>query len=307
VPYFAYGLDGAWSAFDHHLLASAFAATTSSNGVPASFAGNAMLGFSSQEFAASASYLTVSNSFDPKLGYFEETGIRRADLTAEYKPLLNSDWVRRVHLIGTFSRVTDQHESPIYDRQSLTASVDLENRATFSAALNHSADTVVTPFTLAGARVNVGVGNYDALVGAFEFASPPRRLFEVGVTYSEGGLFYGYQRGPGARLSLNWGHLTATAQYQFLLLTFAPQSIAGHRLSGRLTLTFTPDIQTILSAELNTVDPDAVLQLVTIWHFGNGLHSLSLVVNQSAPAVGELFGHPAFQVIAKISIGLMPF
>lgn len=304
TSYQAAGVDGALFALDDHLVASGFLAGTLSAGQPGA-AGHLALKWFSQSFQASASYLEVGDQFDPQLGFFFQTGVRRTSVSASYTPQIFEDEVRQVTISAAIDRMTTRAEAPIFTRATLSASADLLSYANLRVAIIPSEEEVATSFTLAGDRITVDPGQYRPLLVKVGLSTPPGRLLDAYIDYAEGGLFGGYQRALSTQLFFRLGRFTSDALYVLYLIRYGSLSITGHQVSARGSYAIGPLWRASVAVETNTLDPVARLQLVSAYTFGN-LSTVSLALERSAGSVSEWFTAPRQQAVLSFSYGLTP-
>jgi hypothetical protein len=299
--YRAYGADGQIAFYDEHMRVSGFGARTDTAGAPSGYAGNLNLNWTSDQFIARGSYLYVGDTFDPRLGYYPLTGIRQAEFEAAYAPRVYTDLVRRLKIDGVVSRTGGLDGSLLIDRQSLNILGHFSNQGDFGVNVVHSLDGVVTPFTLAGGRINIPAASYDSLYAEVYVDSAPGR-YSFQLDYLEGTFFGGYRRMPSAQLRLRLSRFNGAVKWQFFDLTAGGTHASGQRVSAQAVLAFTPEIKSTFYLELNTLDPAAVAELVFSYSFGR-LSSVLLVLTQRAPAASSFTSSAYLQAALKFTYG----
>lgn len=331
--YRAYGADGAYGLLHDRLILSGFWARSESlqpvdltegpifgygllgptHLVPG-VAGNATIQWISQEFQASASYVDVSHTFDPQLGFFEQVGIRRNEVSANYNPQTHIDLVHDVSVGAKWSQTTDVHDAIRTDARTLSLGAALLDTSVIQASLLQTTDAVDHLFKIAGRRLIIPPGTYDANRVSFFVGLPQRRTTMLSLGYTEGGLFGGHERILTLDGRLNLGPFTGGATYQFYEVHAGPSMtvlldenvLRAHRLSARLMFAFTPDLRTNLAVEASTFDPTATLQWLTSWRFST-TGQLTLVASRTGPSVWSWVYEPEWRALLKLSYGLVLF
>lgn len=302
----ATGVDGAIGLIDEHLILSGFVARTQTAGKDSAGAGQARIKWQSREVSADASYLEVGSSFDPQLGLFEMTGIRKGSFAVGYTPQIRNDYVGVLDLHASVDRARDRHERRVFDRGALEATGVLLNAATLKVGVRPATDGVTDGFKLGGGKLLIQPGEYDTLVTDFELRSPPREVWEGAVGYAEGGLWDGYQRRPWFELGWNGQKLAARARYEILLINAGGADLTAHELSMRALYAFSQALRTSLAVEAGTFDPVATVHLMGAYTFGRQ-STVSLVLSQTADTVELLRDDPDRRALLSFAYGIAPF
>ncbi|GAC1393568.1 MAG: hypothetical protein NVSMB47_01090 [Polyangiales bacterium] len=302
--YRAMGVDGTMTFVDQHLILSGYGAGTVSD--RRGFTGNGALSWYSQEFRAGVAYFYVDDKFDPQLGFFQQTGIRRETYFAAFVPQIFNDYVREIELRAEVARVRALDESLLLNQGVISATATLLNNAVVEAAVLPSAEEVPADFQLAGQRLTIAKGHYVGMVTRFRVRSAPRERVEAAVGFASGELYDGYQRVPSIDLGLNLGHITASARYKTFYVKTGGVVLVGHQLSGRFLVGYTPRASTVLAIEANTFDPLARAQLLTTYLFG-ARSSVALVLSQYAQSLETWFSQPRRLALITFTYGFAPF
>jgi Domain of unknown function (DUF5916) len=298
VGYSATGIDGATSFMNENLVLSGFVAESATSDPAgggnsrAGTVGQADLHWDSADFEARLTYLDVSSGFDPQLGYFQATGVKNVTVQGGYTPIVVNDFVREIDLRAQVAHTETQGSDLLYNRANFSLNGFLLNGSVLTASFLPSVEGVLTPFTLAGQRIRVPTGRYSNERVQAIFSSPPGRMVVASAGYTEGQLFYGYQRTPQAQLGLNIGRYAGSTLYKLFLLNMAADHLVGHQVSSRMAYSYTPLARSTLAVEMNTLDPRATVQLVNTFTFGE-LSTIALIFQRSAPAVDFWLSHTA--------------
>lgn len=350
VAYRAGGIDGRWTFFDQHLIASGFMASSGSElsdetrqeiprpsrPDPYGFAGRFGLDFVSQGLSASASYLAVGRWFDPQLGYYEETGIQQFGAQSAYVAPVQTDYVYSATFSAGIKRRVGYDGVLTTDHRVLGALGTLSNLSSIGVEYTTTDAVVSGELELAGGRIFVPEGLYDNSAISFFYESPPRRTYALGLRYTEGPLFGGYHRIAGPTASLNLSRLIVLVQAQGFHIVagegatsripetcddeigggddnpfgtpvppYCRWQIYGARVSGRIVVGLSPDVQTTASVEMNTLDPRAATQVLTAWRFAP-FSEVAAVLSRSANAPEEWSTKGEVTGIVKLSVGWSP-
>jgi hypothetical protein len=318
--YLATGVDGAYTLFDEHLVLSGFIARTATAGASAGIAAQGALRWSSEDYYGGVSYLDVSSTFDPQLGYLpvtegRTTGARSSVFSAGYTPVVRNDLVQQVALEASLNRTRDQSNSPIYDRVELGATAYLLNNGYFQVNVLPSVEQVDSDFRIAAKRITVAAGHYDVLAAQVRASTAPRGTVVGSVSYTEGDLFAGYRRVPSAKIGLNVGRYSGSLLYQLFLIHYGTRDLTGHQVSARSTISYTALARSTLVVEANTLTLRSVVQLVNSYTFG-ALSTVALTMSETTganlaemgvPGAASWSANPNFTAVLSFAYGLTPF
>ncbi|XXT17142.1 DUF5916 domain-containing protein [Sorangium sp. So ce429] len=311
--YLATGIDGQYTMFDQHLTLSGFYARSTTEGEGAGSIGSARLAWASQDFNAGASFLGVDEAFDPQLGFVPATGILSTTFHGAYTPLVTSDLIRQVLLEASVTRTTGLDDTRVYDRGTFGISAEALNRSLLAVRLMPSIEQVADDFKIAADRITIPAGRYNVLVAQISLDTPPRRVVEAHLGYTEGDLFGGYQRALNARLKVNRGRFSGSATYELTGLRYGGRRLVGHRISTSNTFTYTPLARTTLIVEANTLTLRSIAQLVSSYTFGE-LSTASLTFSggtgQTTLNLGDgarWYDNASFSAVASFAYGFSPF
>ncbi len=303
VGYLATGVDGSVAFMNENLVVSGFVAESATERAPSGLVAQGDIHWDSADFEARLTYLDVSNGFDPQLGYFQATGAKTVTALGGYTPIVNNDFVHEIDLRALVARARTQQDQLLYDRVNLSFQAFLINGTVISVAFQPSIEGVRKPFTIADGQVTIPAARYDVNNLVFSISSPPRRRYEAALSYTEGELFYGYQRSPQVQLGTNVGKFSTSTLYRLLFLDMASKHLTGHQVSSRTAFSYTALARSILQIQANTLDSRATVQLINTWNFGE-LSSAALILVQTAPSVGLFFNKPDRSAILSLSYGL---
>jgi len=301
--YRAYGADGQLTFFDQHLRLSGFLARSDTAGAPSGYTGNALVTWTSQAFAARASYLQVDDSFDAQMGYFILTGVRQTEVGLTYTALVSSDFVNRVVFDGSTSRTLTFSDQSLIDRSSLTVYALLNNFADIGVNITRSLDDVLTDFTLAGGRFDIPPGLYPSVTADLFLDSPPGVL-SASFDYQEGTFWGGYRRSPTLGARLRVGIFNGTLKYTMSQLRRPDGTeVLGHRGIAQAVMSYSADFKTSVYVDVNTLDPAVVAEMVTSYTFGH-LSTVLLVVGERTSTLDGWIHAPDIQVAVKFAYGI---
>jgi hypothetical protein len=331
--YRAYGADGAFTFFQDHVTVSGFAARSEKlvlwdvfgaaqdDATAADYrrfkdpAWMLALEWRSREFEASTALLDVGADFNADLGFFEQTGVRRTDARAFYRPQIHNDLIRTLGVGGSVVDVVSHDtDTPLVEKASTHFEASLLDKSSISVVFTRAADTVRSTFDVGGHRLIIRPGAYEGLVTTVAASTAPQRPFTLACSYVDGAYFGGRQRLVTPDLLLRYGPLGFQVTYQHIFIRpgaaaifpdgpYERTSLQGDRVSGRVLFSPTPDLRLALAVEVNTFDPAAIAQLVASWRI-SGLTSLVLVANRSGPGVEPWVEDPSDRVLLKLSYGL---
>jgi hypothetical protein len=327
VAYRAFGADGVLALYRNHLVLSGWGAGSGKRELIDLLSGPIVTGhedyhlvsglawqgaatFKAQEVEVNATYTDIGKDFRGDLGFFEKTGVRRSDLAGYYRPQIHSDLIRSVGIGAQMYRlVSHDDDAPIQSRLSTLVEARLLDAGSLSFSVSQVDDTVTQTFYVANHRIGIRPGTYTGKLATVAFQSAPGQKFEVGASYVDGYYFGGDQQVVTPSITAHFRQLAASLLYQHYRIVASPTAqtgddnvVSGDRLSARLVYAVTPDLKLSGAIEANTLDPAATTQLVGNYRL-DGLSSLTVVVNRSAPSIATWIHDPSNQILFKLTYG----
>ncbi len=222
----------------------------------------------------------IGENFDPAMGFVERTNIRNYSGFTQYVWRPNTELIRSISLSAHPNVTTDldnrivaeDHDAPV-----LTITTPAEDELTLEYTSNR--DVLDEPFEI---HPGVVIPPGDYRFGKFKpfFRSSEARPIGVELTASKGDYYTGTRTNYGTELDLRPNrYVTAGVSYELDKIELEEGSFDVRVASGRLNLTFTPDLSWNTVVQYDNVSGEMGLNSRIRWTYKPG-SDLFLVVNR---------------------------
>ena len=240
----SFGLDADFSLLDAALNIRGFAARTFSpaDAIGGEDAGHIAADYRRGAFESNASYLDIGDDFNPEVGFVPRQGIRRYRTTLRYRPLPNTQWIRRYSVGPEFTYLTNRDNHLKSHDFGFSAFVNLETGDWLGLRFKQRFENLDDSFEIHEA-IEIPAGEHDITAYSFNFFTDEgRRLSGDGSV--ELGDFWGGER---LRLSTNGtikinSRFSLSTDYEFNSVSLPQGHFKTNALSNRFLYTFTTDL-----------------------------------------------------------------
>ncbi len=131
-----------------NLKVGGYAARTETEGLGKDYAAGADLWYDSRNWRARLAYEDIGDDFDPQMGYFQRTGVKkyRSNLTRLFWP--KSDRVRQIYVVHYLDYLEDQQGDLDYRLNNLEFTVFNTNSSAYSLKYYDLTERLLAPFEI---------------------------------------------------------------------------------------------------------------------------------------------------------------
>jgi hypothetical protein len=300
------GADASLRLLEDHLTLSGYAAGTNGT-VGVGWAGSADATWESDWLLSSVVFGESAEEFDPQMGFYYATGVRRMTGLLSFTPRLTGSIFHHLELTARLNRMTLRDNTPLYVRPLARAAVYFSNFSSVTLEAYPDMEWVYEPFAIAGERLDVEAGFFQNTQFRVAAESPPGRMWSATLGYLAGKFFSGTLRFLEGTLTLRLARLTLTTAYVLYDVTLPSSgTVTGHQLSFRVGLAITAELRLSLQTEVNTFEPAVAGNALLTYRLPSGF-SLALAVQHTAPGVELIRSIPGPTVSLVLAHGLMLF
>ena len=239
----SFGLDADFSLMDAALNIRGFTARTfSPEASGRESAGHVAVDYRRGAFESNASYLDIGEDFNPEVGFVPREGIRRYRTTLRYRPLPDTQWIRRYSIGPEFTYLTDLDNQLQTRDFGFSAFVNLETGDWLGMRLRQRFEDLDESFEI-HEEIDIPAGEHDFTAYSFNFFTDEGRRLS-----SDGSIEMGnFWNGERFRLSVDGtikanSRFSLSADYEFNSVSLPQGDFKTNALSNRFLYTFTTDL-----------------------------------------------------------------
>lgn len=259
----------------------------------------AELAYPNDQVQLEATYLEVSENFDPALGFVRRRGVRRYDGSISLSPRINTD-IRTLDFDLSGTWVTDREDNTQSERLFwVPMGIQWESNDRFRPFVRHEREVITEPFTIAD-QATIPEGDYQYLRYGARIDTSDRRPVDVELEV-EGGQFYDGHR-TDFEVELNWrpgALLDLSLELEHRELALAGEEFDINVAALGAQLNFNPRISWNNLFQYDDVSRDLGWNSRVRWILEPG-NELFFVINQSWLAGAGDFVPGDGQAIAKL-------
>jgi hypothetical protein len=196
--------------------------------------------YSDDFFSVFLNQNSIQDNFNPEMGYFQRTGIRRSEVSFGLSPRPGVLNLRQVTWFNDFHYIANQQGR--LDARYLYTGLwsQFTNGAYLLALMSWNAENLTESFDLSDG-VGVAAGSYRYASAFAEFSSDKSRGISGGFVGRLGTFYDGDIVGYGGTLNLKLGsHLTLNLQGERNIINVKAGNVTTNLVSSRFTYAFSP-------------------------------------------------------------------
>jgi len=294
------GLDGDFTFFDYFSI-DGFVARVDDSGLDGNpWAGQIDVGWDSDRWSASGSYMVVQPEFASDLGFITRTDIERQTLDVGWAPRPDVAGIRQLRLNASLEYIADTGGRMLNRDQSLSFNTSFQSGDSVWLFYSRNFERIDFPFTVAGVTIPAGDYSYDSYTMNVNTYGARRVSGRFRVTYTDN--WFGGERiswSPGG--SIRFGsRFSLSPSYSLNQIELPGGSTDTHTVSLRSAYNFNDRWLTNSLVQYNSVSSavSVFARLNYIYRTGDDFF---LVYKQSYLVDGLFQGESNRSVTAKLT------
>lgn len=294
------GVDGDFT-FHDHLGISGFAARSTDTQLDdPEWIGQGSMGWDSDTWTLTGDFLRISPEFVADLAFIPRRGLEKTNLRAGWRPRPGLDWLRQLHVVGTFTQIDDTSGGIETRTRSIYHSFNLDSGDRIVFDFNDNFERLDSPFEIRPG-VLVPPGDHQFQDYRLEFQSYSGRPVSVTADVTVGGFWTGDRTAatlsPAVRLGRS---VQASLTYEYNDVQLPQGAFHTHLVNSRVSYSFNERWLTDAMVQWSSTSDRVTLFARLNWLY-RANDDLFVVYRQTAALDGDFSGRRDHRLVFKLT------